>query len=1022
MNRSRSFVTSILFIYVLLLCNSCRREIKVGDSERFQKYLNLSQEDRLKPEHATESFEVHNGLEVALFASEPMVINPTNFDIDSKGRVWVCESYNYAVPENQQAEAGGRISILEDTDHDGRADKRTIFYQGEDVNIALGIAVLGNKVYVTRSPDILVFTDENGDDKPDRKEKLFTNMGRPGDHSAHAIVFGPDGKFYFNMGNHGGNVSDINGKIIKDKAGNEVIQNGEHYIGGMIFRCNPDGTDVEVIGHNFRNNYEVTVDSYGNLWQSDNDDDGNKSCRINFILEYGNYGYLDEMTRLNWSAQRTNIEDEIERRHWHQNDPGVVPNLLITGAGSPAGITVYEGNLLPEVFHKQLMHADAGPNVVRAYPVNQSGAGYTAGIENIVKAKFDQWFRPIDACVAPDGSLFIADWYDPIVGGGAAGDSQRGRIFRVGPDAGSYKIPNHKITSIGESIDALKSPNQATRFLAWTQLHSLGEEAEPALLKLFESNNPIHRARALWLLGKIPGKEGYYIERALKDNDPNVRIIGVRMARQSNLQFEHVVKDIVNDSSSSVRREIAIGLHTCRSRDAAVLWAELANQYSGDDRWYLEALGIGAANHWDDCFTAWKNNVGENWNSQSNRDIVWRSRSKHALPLLARLIEDTSTQAAERARYFRAFDFHLDESKYELLLGLLTGNNPSQQQITLLALTHIDPQVTGMPPALKKALNATLESIKGTPEYINLVRKYNLIDKKNELLELSVSHGGKEMGTEAIRLLLDVETFNCVDLIRQRIGKNDEDAIALIASMQPLGNKESLDIMADIVLDKKYSFAVRNAAILGLGKTWPGESKLLECVKEPTFDSLLNVTAGSVLFNVYRVTIQQEAEKYLKRPGTSSGKTLPPIRSLLASTGNVTKGKAVFEKYCQVCHVVNAQGTNFGPQLSEIGDKLSKEGLYRAVMFPSEGISYNFEGYILSLKDGSNVIGILESETSDFTELKMIGGTKNKYNNHDILSKEMSNQSLMPNLSTVMSEDELIDLVEYLSGLKKNSI
>ncbi|MCB0837061.1 MAG: PQQ-dependent sugar dehydrogenase, partial [Bacteroidetes bacterium] len=388
----------LLGIFSGLVIQNCtpsnHPETEAEKQARLESFLNLSLEERRQLEHAMGSFVVGEGMEVELFAAEPMVVNPTNIDTDSRGRVWVCESFNYGVPEEKRTEKGGRIVILEDTDGDGKADKRTVFYQGEDVELALGIAVLGNQVFVTRSPDLLVFTDEDGDDKPDKKEKLLTGMGGPGDHSAHAVVFGPDGKLYFNMGNYGNEVHDKNGKLITDLAGREVIKNKEKYLGGMIFRLNMDGSEFETLGHNFRNNYEVAVDSYGNLWQSDNDDDGNKSVRINYILEYGNYGYLDEFTMESWYTPRTGMSDEIPRRHWHQNDPGVVPNVMITGAGSPGGILVYEGKMLPEVFHSQIIHADAGPNVVRGYISQKTGAGYQAKIQPIFQSKYDQWSRP----------------------------------------------------------------------------------------------------------------------------------------------------------------------------------------------------------------------------------------------------------------------------------------------------------------------------------------------------------------------------------------------------------------------------------------------------------------------------------------------------------------------------------------------------------------------------------------------------------------------------------------------------
>lgn len=1006
-------ISLLSLVFFAIACGKSRTTATSPDA-----YLALSLEERLLPENATTSFVMHEDLEVVLFAAEPMVINPTNIDVDEKGRVWVCESYNYAVPKDQQQEAGGRISILEDTDCDGKADKKTVYYQGEDVNIALGIAVLGNKVYVSRSPDILVFTDEDGDDKPDKKEKLFTGMGRPGDHSTHAIVFGPDGKFYFNMGNGAGPVLDSAGNIVTDLAGNEVRPYGDDYIGGMVFRCNPDGSEFDVLGHNFRNNYEVAVDSYGNLWQSDNDDDGNKSCRINFILEYGNYGYVDEMTRQGWQSQRTNLEPEIERRHWHQNDPGVVPNLLITGAGSPAGIAVYEGDLLPEVFHGQMIHTDAGPNVARAYPVKKKGAGYNAEIVDILKSAYDQWFRPVDVCVAPDGSLFVADWYDPGVGGGAAADSERGRIFRVAPNTGSYNSPAADVTSPQKAVASLQSPNQATRYIAWNYLHTLGAEAEDDLLELYRKGSAVHKARALWLLAKIPGRESHYIQMALADENPDIRIVGIRLARQRNVDFITTVKDLAHDPAPEVRREIAIGLHLHNTPAAAALWAELALQHDGEDRWYLEALGIGAANNWDACFMAWQGRGGNKWNDKAGKDIVWRSRAAAAIPLLAELITERSVGDEERQRYFRAFDFHRDKSKQDVLLSLLDGDHPAQDRIVALALNHIDPEAVGTSATLERALEKTLSGMAGTREFVNLVGRYGMTGKKADILETAVANGGNETGVDAARLLLS-DRFDASQLILDRLRKEGPDALSLIEAIEPLGSRRAVGILSSVVLDGKFSLGVRKAAVLGLGKSWPGESALLECVKDASFDSTLTSVAGGVLFNVYRVEIQQEAEKYIDRPESSEGKTLPPVRDLVAGLGDAANGKVVFEQYCQTCHVVNGNGTNFGPQLSEIGSKLSREGLYRAIMFPGEGINYGYEAYLLRTKDGSGAMGIIESETDSYIELRMIGGSTSRYNLDDIVSKELMPQSLMPDLSTTMSLQELTDLVEYLISLKK---
>src|SRR6266404_1158266 len=149
-------------------------------------------------------FSVGEGLEASLFAAEPMVRNPTDMDIDERGRVWITEGVNYRVWQKWgvlQPE-GDRIVILEDSNGDGLADKETVFYQDPSINAALGVCVLGNKVIVSDSPNVFVLTDTDGDGKADKRELLFTGIGGVDhDHGVHAFTFGPDGKLYFCMGN-----------------------------------------------------------------------------------------------------------------------------------------------------------------------------------------------------------------------------------------------------------------------------------------------------------------------------------------------------------------------------------------------------------------------------------------------------------------------------------------------------------------------------------------------------------------------------------------------------------------------------------------------------------------------------------------------------------------------------------------------------------------------------------------------------------------------------------------------------
>lgn len=621
------------------------------------------------------------GLEATVFAAEPMVRNPTDIDIDARGRVWVCEGVNYRSSFQSWGilqPAGDRIVILEDTNGDGVADKEKTFYQGTNINSALGICVLGKKVIVSCSPNVSVLTDTDGDDKADKTEILFRGIGGVDhDHGVHAMVFGPDGKLYFNFGNAGEQLKDKNGNVLTDLSGKKISK--ENFREGMIFRCNLDGSEVEVLGQNFRNPYEIAVDSFGTLWQGDNDDDGNRSVRINYVMEHGNFGYKDELTDASWSQKRTNLEEETSRRHWHQNDPGVIPNLLITGAGAPTGITIYEGQLLPEKFQNQIIHCDAGPRVVRSYAVKADGAGYKAEVNDIFSSS-DAWFRPSDVCVAPDGSIYVSDWNDSGVGGHNMADRElktiKGRIYRIAPKGNKPSVPRLDFTTISKSIQALKSPNMATRYLAWDELHALGQNTEKELLKVWTGNDERMRARALQLLARIEGRAKKYVEQAVQDKNADLRIAGLRIARELKLDLIPFVKMLAKDSNAQVRRECAITLRHNSSPEAAKLWAQLAQQHDGIDRWYLEALGIGADEQEDEFFQAWLNLIGENWNTPAGRDIIWRSRSTRVPAYLVKIIADANTPENERSRYFRALDFIKGAEKEKALVTLLNLVSP----------------------------------------------------------------------------------------------------------------------------------------------------------------------------------------------------------------------------------------------------------------------------------------------------------------------------------------------------------
>jgi hypothetical protein len=282
-------------------------------------------------------------------------------------------------------------------------------------------------------------------------------------------------------------------------------------------------------------------------------------------------------------------------------------------------------------------------------------------------------------CVAPDGSLFVADWYDPGVGGHNQQDVDRGRIFRVAPPGTRYATPKFDFGTIAGALEALKSPALSVRYLAFTAILKQGEAAEKALHEAYQTakDDPRYKARlvgcAAALLQKQGKREllGEMLQHISQEADADLRVTAVRLARLHGLDVASFAS-LTGDKAPEVRRELAISLRHSKSPSAPQMWAELARQHDGQDRWYLEALGIGADKQWDAYLAAYLESAGQSAAQTSGgRDIIWRSRAKATPALLVKIIKDPATKESEQPRYFRAMDFLSGPEKEAALKSLL---------------------------------------------------------------------------------------------------------------------------------------------------------------------------------------------------------------------------------------------------------------------------------------------------------------------------------------------------------------
>lgn len=320
--------------------------------------------------------------------------------------------------------------------------------------------------------------------------------------------------------------------------------------------------------------------------------------------------------------------------------------------------------------------------------------------------------------------------------------------------------------------------------------------------------------------------------------------------------------------------------------------------------------------------------------------------------------------------------------------------------------------------ALKAAVLRILEKTRGTPQFVHIVRDFKLQGHAPALLEYAIKYPNETSAVEAFRLALAEKSAPSIPALLD--STNAVAVIQLIANTQDKDLQQHLKALAQA---GSKPLPTRQAAVQSLARTEQGARFLLDLAKDDKLPADLKLTASSELNLAPWPEIKKSALEILPLPQTRNAEPLPPISELIKRTGNPARGQEIYASQnaaCSACHVVNGQGVDVGPQLSEIGAKLGKDALYQAILDPGSGISFGFEAWNIQLKNDDELFGLITSETAGEITVKTQTGIVSKVKKSDIARRQKLATSLMPmGLQLTMSTQELVDLIEYLASLKK---
>ncbi|MBI3848912.1 MAG: HEAT repeat domain-containing protein [Verrucomicrobia bacterium] len=954
----------------------------------------------LTPQQALASFRLEPGLRVELVAAEPLVVDPVAIAFDERGRMFVAENRGYPTGPGEGKPPVGIVAVLEDTNGDGRYDKRTVF--ADNLTFPNGVMPWRGGVFVTCAPDILYFKDIDGDGRADIRNVVLTGFitGSTTQLRVSHPTLAIDNWVYVTSGLIGGKITSpgyLNHPPVETKTD---------------FRFRPDTDEFEAADGKAQ--FGLTFDDFGHRFICMN--------RVQVQQVVLPSRYLQRNPHRAFADTVQNLPESMlpEPLKGHGAAARIYPiSRNLTTADSHAGtftaacgVAIYRGTALPEEYRGCAFSCDPTGNLVHYDRLVPTGATFKArrvreGVEFL--ASTDNWFRPVNLANAPDGALYICDMHRKTIEHPQylPGDVRKhtdfdsgkgmGRIYRVVAvnQKSKPRIPNLTNASARTLCNELNNPNSWWRETAQRLLIERQDKVAVPLLKPMPKNarSAVARLHALRTLDGLGALGDEQILCALVDSNPGVRENAIQLAEprlKNSPQWTPRLIALADDPDTRVRFQCALTLGDMDDARIVPALAKIAVRDT-QDRWARAAV-LSSVGRWPTVFLravlslhATDEGMADLWeelgrmlgDGQSPENLITQlSEVGAAADVLP--ISDQLTFASGMAQGLRGRG--IGGTDRSALASLLATNSPATDSARTFVAKLTD-------------------------------RSLKIASDAQQPLTLRLA---------AVGLLGQADYSIAGATLLKLVGLPSPNELQ-IAAVRSLGQMSD-PALASALLERErwnsYTPAVREAVLSSLIAKPQFHPPLLTALetKAMPMGAMDSARRKQLTQDRDEAVRQRAAELFKSLQSGDRMKVYEDYKSVLALKPDPKNGRAVFLKTCASCHRLDQEGVPVGPDLFGIRSQ-PKEAMLLHIIVPEYEIMPGFANYTVETIDGRTISGLIASESANNVTLRQALGVEETISRGNIVSISSSSLSLMPQeLEKAMSRQDMADLISYLKG------